>query len=67
MKEKKIRLKKEYRPTTKTLEKVLYYLDRRLHLPLSLDDELYARWKIQREIFMRDVHAFETKKRRFKL
>jgi hypothetical protein len=53
---------KKSRIRTKTLENVLSFLDRELELPLSLDDALYARWKIHDEIFRRD---YEKMRERF--
>jgi hypothetical protein len=44
---------------TRTLEKVLSWLDKNLHLPLSVDDALYARWKIHDEIFRRQYEQME--------
>ena len=43
-----------YKPRKETLEKVLQYLDSQLHLPLSLDDALYAKFRAQQEILKRE-------------
>lgn len=39
---------------TKTLENVAKYLDKNLHIPLSIDDSLYMRFQIEQELFKRN-------------
>lgn len=39
---------------TRTLKKVALYLDKNLHVPLSIDDSLYMRFQIQEELFKRN-------------
>lgn len=44
---------------TRTLERVLRYLDKQLELPLSLDDALYYRWKLHSDIFHRNYEQMK--------
>lgn len=53
--------KKPYKPSAKTLEKIVSYFDRNLHGPLSFDDMLYFRWRAYNEAFQRQLDQLRNR------
>lgn len=52
-------MKRKLRIRTKTLEAAIHYFDESLHLPLSVDDALYMRWRMHKECFQRDYERLQ--------
>jgi len=49
-----------YKPRAKTLRKLIQYLGKELHIPLSTDDTLYLKWKAERELFRREMENWKA-------